>query len=100
MGVRTCRVSITDIQGVSHAVEVTASTLCKAVALGLKAIRGHDWVEALPEFGTVRVAVTSIPVGHTVKLKDFSAWLERTAGSPKDVTARGRVREILDGIRT
>lgn len=96
MGVRSCRVSTTDTEGVTHTVEVTASTLYEAVALGLKAIRGHDWVAGLNEqFGAVRVAVTSIPVEHTVKLKDFAAWLERTAGSPRDVTARNRIREIL-----
>lgn len=96
MAVRSCRVTITDTEGVSHTVEVTASTLYEAVALGLKAIRGHDWVGGLSEqFGIVRVCVTDIPVEHTVKLRDFASWLERTAGSPKDVTARRRVREIL-----
>ncbi len=96
MGVRSCRVTITDIEGVSHTAEVTASTLYEAVALGLKAIRGHDWVEGLSEqSGTVRVSVTNIPVEHTVNLRDFTSWLKRTAGSPKDVTARSRIREIL-----
>jgi hypothetical protein len=96
MGVRSCRVTITDIQGVSHTAEVTASTLYEAVALGLKAIRRHDWVGELSEpFGTIRVSVTSIPVEHIVKLRDFTSWLERTGGSPKDVTARSHIREIL-----
>jgi len=96
MAVRSCRVTITDTEGVSHTVGVTASTLYEAVALGLKAIRSHNWVEGISEqFGTVRVSVTDIPVEHTVKLRDFTSWLERTAGSPKDVTARSRVREIL-----
>jgi hypothetical protein len=96
MAVRSCRVTIADTEGVSHSVEVTAATLYEAVALGLKAIRGHDWAQGLSEqFGTVRVAVTEIPVEHTVKLRDFASWLERTAGSPRDVTARSRVREIL-----
>jgi len=96
MAVRSCRVTITDTEGVSHTVGVTASTLYEAVARGLKAIRSHNWVEGISEqFGTVRVSVTDIPVEHTVKLRDFTSWLERTAGSPKDVTARSRVREIL-----
>lgn len=100
MGVRSCRVTITDVEGVSHTAEVTASTLYEAVALGLKAIRGHEWVEGVSgQFGTVRVAVMTIPVEHSVKLKDFTAWLQRTAGSPSDVTARKRIREIL-GERT
>jgi len=93
VGVRSGRVSITDTDGVTRTAEVTASTLYEAVVLGLKAIRGHDWVAGLNEqFGTVRVAMTSIPVEHTVKLKDFTAWLERTAGRRMSLraTAYGR----------
>ena len=96
MGVRSCRVTVTDTAGVTHTVEVTASSLYEAVALGLKAVRGHDWVEPIAEqFASVKVAVTNIPVEHTVKLRDFVAWLQRTAGSPADLSARRRVRELL-----
>jgi hypothetical protein len=97
MAVRSCRVTVTDTEGVSHTVEVTASTLYEAVALGLKAIRGHDWVQGLSEdFGIVRVSVTDIPVEHTVKIRDFNAWLQRSARSPKGVSTRSRTQEILD----
>lgn len=44
MGVRSCRVTIQDIDGVSHTVDVTAATLYEAVAQGLAAIRGNEWV--------------------------------------------------------
>ena len=33
-----------DLDGVAHTVEVTASTLYEAVAQGLVAIRGREWV--------------------------------------------------------
>ena len=98
MSFRTCRVTITDVEGVSHTVDVTASSLYEAVALGLKVMRGHTWVEPLAErLSTVKVVVRDVPVEHTVKLRDFAAWLQRSAGSPSDVTARRRVREILGG---
>ena len=35
MAVRSCRVTVTDLEGISHSVDVTASTLYEAVALGL-----------------------------------------------------------------
>ena len=41
MAARSCRVTITDMEGVAHTVEVTASSLYEAVALGLTAIRGN-----------------------------------------------------------
>jgi hypothetical protein len=43
MTVRSCRVTIQDLDGVSHTVELTAATLYEAVALGLAAIRGNQW---------------------------------------------------------
>jgi hypothetical protein len=96
MAVRTCRVTITDLEGISHTVEVTASTLYEAVALGIVALRGHEWVAGIPEgLARVRVSVTSIPVEHCVKVMDFTTWVERKSGSPREVADRDRVRAIL-----
>ena len=96
MAVRSCRVPETDLEGISHTVEVTASTLYEAVTLGLAAMRGHDWVARIPEgLAPVRVRVMSIPVEHCVTIKDFTRWVERKGGSPREVTDRDRVRAIL-----
>jgi hypothetical protein len=96
MSVRSCRVTITDLNGVAHSAWVNASSLYEAVALGLKAIRGSDWVGEIPEGSTaVRVSVTDIPVEHSVKLKEFREWLDRVGGSPRDVASRHNVRQIL-----
>jgi hypothetical protein len=96
MAVRTCRVTITDLEGISHSVRVTAATLYEAVALGLVALRGHEWVAGIPEgLAPVRVSVTSVPVEHCVTVGDFTRWLERKGGSPREVMDRDRVRAIL-----
>jgi hypothetical protein len=96
MPVRSCRVTITDMDGVAHTVEVTAGTLYEAVALGLAAIRGDDWVVGIPQgMNSVRVRVTDIPVDHHVKLQDFMKWIERNGGSPREKTDRLRIREII-----
>jgi hypothetical protein len=94
--VRSCRVTINDMDDISHTVDVTAETLFEAVALGLAAIRGRDWVDELrEEHGIVDVTVTEIPVKHTVQMKDFNAWLVRQGGAPRDIIQRTRVRKIL-----
>jgi hypothetical protein len=96
MAVRTCRVSVTDLEGISHTVEVTASTLFEAVALGLAALRSEEWVAGIPEgLAPVRVRVTAISVEHIVKIRDFTNWVERKGGSPREVTDRDKVRAIL-----
>jgi hypothetical protein len=96
MAARSCRVTITDLEGVSHAVEVTASSLFEAIALGLVALRGNKWVMGIPDgFAPVKVRVMDIVVEHEVKMKDFTQWLDRRGISPKDVMDRKRIREIL-----
>jgi len=96
MAVRSCRVSIEDYDGVSHTVEVTATTLYEAVAQGLAALRNREWVSGLPQgHNIIKVVVAEVPVEHQVKVIEFTKWLERTAGSPRDVVQRQKIRSIL-----
>src|SRR4030088_269413 len=96
MSVRTCKVTIQDMEGVSHTVEVTAETLYEAVALGMAAIRTDDWVTGIAQgLNPVKVRVTNVAVEHEVRLMDFTKWLDRTGGSPREMTERKRIRSIL-----
>ena len=96
MAVRSCRVTVTDLEGVSHTVAVTAATVYEAVALGLAAVRSDEWVAGIPGgLAPVRVSVTNIPVEHSVRMGEFNRWLERKGGSPREVADRNRVRGIL-----
>ena len=96
MALRSCQVTLQDMEGVAHTVQVTAESLYEAVALGLAAIRGNEWVMGIAQgLNAVQVCVKDVPVVHSVKLKDFTAWLERTAGSPRDVSRRSKIKDIL-----
>lgn len=96
MAVRSCRVTIQDTEGISHTVEVTAASLYEAVAQGLAAFRGNEWVTDIGErFGVMKVSVADIRVEHEVKLKDFTHWLERPGRSPREVTDRQKIKAIL-----
>ena len=96
MSVRSCRVTIQDLDGISHTAEVTASSLFEAVAQGLAALRKHEWVDGIEErFGTVKVSVAEVRVEHQVKIADFMKWLERPARSPREIAHRLRIRSIL-----
>jgi len=84
------------MDGVSHTVEVTAATLYEAVAQGLAAIRGNDWVAGIAQgLNVVKVSVADIRVEHEVKLMDFTKWVDRTGGSPREMSDRQRIRSIL-----
>jgi hypothetical protein len=84
------------MSGVSHTVEVTASTLYEAVAQGLAAIQGQEWVSEIAQgLNVVKVSVIQVRVEHEVRLMDFTKWLERTGGSPREISDRQRIRSIL-----
>ena len=96
MSLRSCRVTVIDLEGVRHTADVTASTLYEAVALGLMAIREQEWAGEIAEgLNTVDVTVTNVPVTHSVMMQDFSKWLHRNGGTPREVTHRNHVRKIL-----
>jgi hypothetical protein len=84
------------MDGVAHTVEVTASTLYEAVALGMAAVRNEEWATGIAMgLNTVRVRVTNVPVEHEVQLKDFTKWLDKNGGSPREVSDRRRIKTIL-----
>jgi hypothetical protein len=87
------------MDGVAHTVEVTAATLYEAVALGIAAIRTDEWVTGIAQgLNAVKVRVTNVSVEHEVKLMDFTKWLDRDGGSPREISDRKRIKSIL-GMR-
>jgi hypothetical protein len=95
MPARSCRVTVQDLEGITHTVEVTAESLYEAVAQGLAALRRSDWVAGFQQ-GIVKVSVADVRVEHQVKLSDFTQWLDRThAASPREMTYRQRLRTVL-----
>jgi len=93
---RTCKVSVTDIQDVEHSVEVTAATLYEAVATALAALQQDNWVGEIGQgLTTVTVVVQQPPVRHEVKMKDFLSWLGRQGGSPAEIILREKVGKML-----
>jgi hypothetical protein len=72
MSVRSCKVTIQDMDGVNHTVEVTAATFYEAVALGMAAIRTDEWVNGIAQgLNPVKVRVTNVPVEILVSLVTF-----------------------------
>ena len=89
---RTCVVSYKDFEGVTHTVEVLASTLFEAAVLGMKAFEQTGWADH--PVGCMDVVVKSPAVKHTVPVVSVTNWL-RSAGSPREVAQKARLRAIL-----
>ena len=105
MILRLCRVTVSDLEGVKHSVEVTASSLYEAVALGLVAIHKEEWTAEIADgLNSVDVTVNSVPVTHSVRMQDFRKWFDRNGGTPKEITQRlvitGRIGGVYAMCRT
>jgi hypothetical protein len=93
---RACTVTISDLNHVSHTLDVTAATLYEAVAQALVTARSHDWVGEIGRgLTTVTVKVRNPEVTHTVKVQDFENWLNRGCKSPAETVLKTRLREML-----
>jgi hypothetical protein len=44
---------------------------------------------------TVKVRATNVPVDQEVQLKDFTKWLDKAGGSPREVSDRKQIKTIL-----
>ena len=95
--VRSCRVSITDVDGIDHTAHVDASSLFEAVALGLQQIRHSAWAGEIPEGLTIVTVCTEEPaVEHRVQIGAFKKWLSQPGTTPADKMARQKIRGILN----
>ena len=68
----------------------------ESVALGMAAILTDKWVTGIAQgLNPVKVRVTNVPVEHELRLMDFTKWLDRDGGSPREMSDRKRIRSIL-----
>jgi hypothetical protein len=96
VALRNCTVSVSDLDGIEHTVEATASTLYGAVAAALAALRDDGWVGGIGNgLTTVSVSVHQPAVEHHVRVKDFLAWLKKKGGSPAEVSLREKLTKML-----
>jgi hypothetical protein len=95
---KTCRVTISDREGVDHTAQVTAKSLYEAVARGIVAVQAHSWSEELNE-SDVRVTILEASVEHSVNLRKFRAWLSRPGFPQNCIYPRDGEREFgEDGL--
>jgi hypothetical protein len=96
MSVKNRKVTIQDVGGVSHSVVVTAATLYEAVAQGMAVKRGHEWSSEIAQgLNVVKVSGADVRVEHEVQMHAFLKWLEKSGGSPREVSDRKKIRDIL-----
>jgi hypothetical protein len=93
---RSCVVSFTDSEGVTHSVEIAASTLYEAAVLAMAEFRRHGFADAtLGPATTLTVRVKAPEAAHVVSIGKVQAWLERVATSPREQVEKNRLKYLL-----
>ena len=86
MPARTCRVTIVDADGCRHTIEVSASSLFEAAAIGSRAFRQYPWGAATLRSPAARieVVVCGPSESHEVTVSQLNRWLRTPPRSPKE----------------
>jgi hypothetical protein len=94
---RSCRVTVTGLDGVTYSVVVTAESVYEAIALGMTEIRNSPWTGDIAQgLNTITVQILEVTTEHTIRFIDFEKWVSRESDRhPVEMARRARVREIL-----
>lgn len=93
---RTCTVTFTDSNGMSHSVQVVASTLYEAAVIALKEFRSCSFTEASAGKATkLSVAVSGPAEAHEISVGQVESWLRSGARSPREQSMKVRLNELL-----
>ena len=94
---RTCLVSFTDTEGITHGVEVCASTLYEAACLAIVEFRRSGFTQDAPgPAARLTVLVRTSATSHEIRVGKIEAWLQSSAKSPNEQALKIRLKEILD----
>jgi len=95
---RLCIVSFTDPEGLSHMVQVSASTLYEAAVLGVTEFRRSGFHEVHIGPGTqLRVTVKQSEATHEIQFGKLEEWLNGGARSPNEQVTKAGLRKLLAG---
>jgi hypothetical protein len=90
---RKCVVKLRDLEGVEHAVQVSAGSLYEAACVALHQFRRGAWSrEAALETMTLQVEVWQAPTVYKISVDSLEKWLARAGGSPREVALRHKIR--------
>jgi hypothetical protein len=89
MPLRSCRVSLKDVEGITHSVDVQAATLFEAAAEAVRLLRQQGWAAAaLTPRAVLRVEVQLPNLVHDVPLAAVERWQRSASASPREKLAK------------
>ncbi|HZW05288.1 MAG TPA: hypothetical protein VFF58_00130 [Candidatus Nitrosotalea sp.] len=95
MPAKTCTVTVTDVRGSRHSVEILAESLFEAAALGLKLLRDDGWVDKPGPATRLEIQAKMPAVRHEVTVQQIQRWLEGSSISPNETVRKARLKAMM-----
>jgi len=92
---KSCRVSLKDVDGVRHTVEVTGESVYEAAAQALAALSKTDWVHEVGPGTRLDIEIIEPPVTHTLLVGQLRAWLNRPPASPAEAARKQKLKALI-----
>jgi hypothetical protein len=92
---KTCTVTLTDVRGSRHSVEVLAESLFQAAALGLKLLREDGWVDKPGPATRLDVQVKTPAIRQEMTVQQVQRWLESASISPNEMVRKAKLKAVL-----
>lgn len=95
MGIRVCTVSFRSQTGITHSVDVEATTVYEAAAMGLARLQQAGWVEGLGPATRLEIQVREPATHHVISVQQLQRWMNGVTTSPADVLRKAKLKELL-----
>ena len=92
---KTCTVTVTDVRGSRHSVEILAESVFEAAALGLKLLRDDGWVDEPGPATRLEIQAKTPEVRHEVTVQQIRRWLEGSSTSPNEMVRKVKLKAML-----
>ena len=96
MAAARCKVSFTDLEGITHCTQVQAESVFEAVALAVSQFRADAMAPCMGPTTEFMVAVEKPEVEHRIRLGHLQKWAETTTREgPAGIIKRDKVKALL-----
>jgi hypothetical protein len=95
VALRTCTVSFTGPSGIRHSVKVTAESIYEAAALGVSALKGDGWADAIAPGTELEIQVREPATCHRITVHQIRRWCDGVAVSPDETLKKRRLKQLL-----
>jgi len=92
---KACTVTVKDVDGLVHSVDVSAESLYEAACVGLQALKASGWAEAIGPATRLEIEARAPVTRHSLTVQQVQQWVNGGAKSPNEQVRKDRLKKLL-----